>query len=249
MFRPNNPVTGNASFIDNIAEIDLGASTTYARMLDGTARSWGNYPVGSSDAESFAEISAGDYHGCATKKNHYVWCWGDSTAGQLGPPAPLNVTFSTPRSSPFSATPCSTSRWGASTPVPSRPTTPSSAGERTPQDSSATTARPTVRTWFPSSALRSPAPIPSPDSMPGAITPVCSAPMGPCIAGDPTSTASSGWATRPIDSSPPPFPASEAPCRWPSAATIPARSEQTEPCAAGAPTAQVSSATERPRPD
>jgi alpha-tubulin suppressor-like RCC1 family protein len=64
--------------------------TTAPRQVTGPAAGW-------------ASVTAGYLHGCATRKDGGLWCWGDNTAGELGtgttastsPPRPVTTPAAT----------------------------------------------------------------------------------------------------------------------------------------------------------
>jgi alpha-tubulin suppressor-like RCC1 family protein len=104
-FRRNNPVTVSANFLDNIAELAVGVSASYARMSDGTVKEWGNagdglfsqVPAPVPGLTNVVQIAAGDDFACARKTDGTVACWGASGPfGKLGPNVALNGATGTP---------------------------------------------------------------------------------------------------------------------------------------------------------
>jgi hypothetical protein len=106
-FRPNNPVTVDANFLDNVAAVAVGRAS-YALMGEGTVKEWGN--SGDRFSEVPAEVpgladvvqvapgpGAAFGYACARRSDGSVACWGSSGPDQrLGPNAPANFVVSTP---------------------------------------------------------------------------------------------------------------------------------------------------------
>jgi alpha-tubulin suppressor-like RCC1 family protein len=86
--------------LSNVAEVTLGIAHTCARKVDGSLWCWGYNAYGALGdgtttqrtlpvqvtalGTSVAQISAGEYHTCARRKDGYLFCWGDGVGGQLG---------------------------------------------------------------------------------------------------------------------------------------------------------------------
>jgi len=109
-FRRNNPVTVSANFLDNVAELAVGVSASYARMADGTVKEWGNagdgqfslVPIPVPGLTSAVQIAAGDLFACARRTDGSVACWGAAGPfGVLGPGAPLGSVSATPVTVPL----------------------------------------------------------------------------------------------------------------------------------------------------
>jgi hypothetical protein len=102
-FRSNNAVNANVNFVASAAEIAVGASDTFARMVNGSIMMWGNglsvfspLPVVSvaTPPVTAVQLSAGGSgFACLRGADGSVWCWGSNGEGQLGPGA-VGMTFS-----------------------------------------------------------------------------------------------------------------------------------------------------------
>jgi len=82
------------------ANVSTGDSHTCGVRTDGTLWCWGYNRLGQlglgseawtfttptqvGTATTWASVAAGYAHTCATRTNGSLWCWGDSSAGQLG---------------------------------------------------------------------------------------------------------------------------------------------------------------------
>jgi hypothetical protein len=102
IFRSNNPVAANVSFVPSVSEIAVGATTTFARVADGTIMIWGGglfvfspLPVVSlaPPTPAAVQLAAGFGFACYRAADGSVWCWGANGDGQLGP-AGVGVSFS-----------------------------------------------------------------------------------------------------------------------------------------------------------
>ena len=102
----DNTITYRSSPVQTIAfgtnwkQVSCGAYFTAAIKTDGTLWSWGDNLFGqlgdntrtsrSSPIQTVAfgtnwmQVSCGDYHTVATKKDGTVWCWGYNSYGQMG---------------------------------------------------------------------------------------------------------------------------------------------------------------------
>jgi len=105
-FRKNNPVSVNANFLDNVAEIVTGFAATYARMSDGTVKQWGatgpgstfqsaTLPLPVSGLSSVVQLAAGNGFACARKGDGTVSCWGFTPMG-INSSTPVSVTLNGP---------------------------------------------------------------------------------------------------------------------------------------------------------
>jgi alpha-tubulin suppressor-like RCC1 family protein len=82
-------------------DVDAGFDFTCARRLDGTAWCWGSGPrLGGGDLpdqptphqvqtaggalDAVVQVSAGESHACAIRRDGTVWCWGANDTAQLG---------------------------------------------------------------------------------------------------------------------------------------------------------------------
>jgi alpha-tubulin suppressor-like RCC1 family protein len=111
-FRPNNPVSVNANFVANVAQVSAGEAATYAAMADGTVLQWGDPGTGTTysaptvvgSLAGVAQVSAGERFACARKTDGTIWCWGWNSSGQLGPNATagMDQRYATPVQVPLS---------------------------------------------------------------------------------------------------------------------------------------------------
>src|SRR5258706_6054753 len=103
-FRRNNPVAVSANFLDNVADIAVGAYATYARMADGTVKQWGDTdgsspilsPTTVPGLTGVALVAPGDRFACALKTDGTVWCCGINWAAGLGSSGPVAGSQPTP---------------------------------------------------------------------------------------------------------------------------------------------------------
>jgi alpha-tubulin suppressor-like RCC1 family protein len=98
--------TSHGGFLTGMTSVVVGAATC-ARRNDGTAWCWGDdrrgqagdgtfgdaghirrYPVevmnGTSPLTGVVTMAGGDWHMCALRTSHTVWCWGAADHGELG---------------------------------------------------------------------------------------------------------------------------------------------------------------------
>jgi alpha-tubulin suppressor-like RCC1 family protein len=95
------------------ATITAGTWTTCALQNDGSARCFGEGPLGDGSSSSsatpvrvvgsapFVSISAGGWSTCAVVQGGTVECWGSNPHGELGPSVPLGSTSATPVAIPW----------------------------------------------------------------------------------------------------------------------------------------------------
>jgi len=102
-FRRNNPVTASVNFLDNVADVIVGFSSTYALMADGTVKQWGRNggvdrltPTTVAGLSGITSVSAGQDFACALRNDGAVLCWGTNTNGVLGTAVAVGTTSATP---------------------------------------------------------------------------------------------------------------------------------------------------------